>query len=123
MIVHRGIYEELELNINWSSVTEENPIPAWTPLTAEGEIVGDSGTIYALLPMPITEEPLFPRAYVLVSGVLQPEDEEEVNLVSELADNACAEAGMDKSEDGKPAFFYFVKAGMETPSEDEQPVG
>lgn len=108
MIVHRGIYEELELNIDWSGVTEENPLPAWTPLTAEGEIVGDSGTIYALLPMPITEEPLFHRAYVLVSGVLEAENQDDMAVIADLAANAGAAAGMDTALDEQPAFFYFT---------------
>lgn len=49
--MHKGMYKELELNIDWSNITAENPLPAWTPLTATGEIVGDSDAIYALLPM------------------------------------------------------------------------
>ena len=36
MIVHKGMYKELELNIDWSDITAENPLPAWTPLTATG---------------------------------------------------------------------------------------
>lgn len=119
MIVHKGMYKELELNIDWSNITAENPLPAWTPLTATGEIVGDSDAIYALLPMAFESEPLFPRAYVLVSGTLEAEDEDDMAVIAELATNAGEVIGMDTSLDTKPAFFYFTPPELVVTSDDD----
>ena len=58
--------------------------------------------------MPIASEPLFPRAYVLVSGTLEAENEDDMEVIAELAANAGEVIGMDTSLDTKPAFFYFT---------------